>query len=173
MNKKFTLVILPVLVSLCIVFAASVFAEDEIEDSKPEFLITFGQRQGNLRLGLTDKWVELPFVAKKSGTVFKVSIKAGTWSFKNKQITCKVTDHTNKNISIVKKSAPFNVESQTEWRDFDYTLNPFELVEWQPYKLWCKGPDYNKTVYWIYKEQGNEFLSKNYIISMIKSSKGE
>jgi len=165
MFKKYSFALALSLAWIAIFAAGNIYALDESAEH-PNFEVDFGQGKGHQKYLLDNNWANVPFVARKSGWVFQMSVKLGTWGSKYRKVTCKVTDYANKDISV-EKQVTFR-GGDPEWRNFDFTLNPFILEKNLPYKVWCKGSDHFGSVYWVYDEQkGDAELTKTYLFHLI------
>jgi len=114
------------------------------------------QELGNLTYSLNNKWIHYTsFIASSSGSVKKISVKAGNWGNAQRKISCKVTDNLGNNISLEKSSALFTSAMGAKFWDIDYYSAPFLVERGKEYRIYCKGPDSWNSIYWIYKDQNN------------------
>lgn len=112
--------------------------------------LMMSQEDGEAKTSLSNSWQYVSFVAKETGWVDKVAVKAGNYGGAQRSITCKVTKNDGSSLSVALSSSPFTLSSGTDWRTIDFKDNKFPLVKNQTYRLYCQGPDSWGSIYWIW-----------------------
>ncbi len=125
---------------------------------------------GSLKYTFNNEWKHyVSFTSTTSGKADKVSVKVGNWGNAWRGVICKMTNSDGtQDISTERSSSLFTSSSGIDWREIDFKSNPFILHKDTQYRLYCKGPDFWGSLYWIYAQRGVP-ESKTYKISICQS----
>lgn len=129
------------------------------------------QEGGSCKYSLTNVYKDnnpdykpyIEFTSQATGWVTKAWVRAGNWTNTWRSITCKFKDVLGEEESAEISSALFQASDGINWRELNFSRNPFELKKERTYRLYCRGPSHEGwlTLYWMY-ECYNPVYGKDY-----------